>query len=601
MKSVIIFMSGVLILAMSSLATAANPIDQAVERGVAFLKNLHKNGINQANNTYEGGQIILAGLAMIEGGVPISDPVIVNITKFVREQSFTMNKTYQTSLAIMYLDRVGDPKDIPLIQMMGVRLVVGQSPGGGWTYNAVPTVTGEAAEYLRTKITDGRELAVKDGRPEVHPEVIVYAKALNDPQAFPNAGPRANDDNSNTQFAAIAVWIAHRNGVPCENSFARLDQRFRSSQNPQTGSWGYSADMSGINGSRSMTCAGLIGLAVGHGYVNEARAKNSRLFQGHPGLTKDPVVRAGIIFLANGIANPNPNGMLMPMPIIQGMGPPPLDYYFLWSVERVGMAYGIEKMGPIDWYAWGSNQILRNQSNDGSWRGMYGAEVDTSLALLFLLRANFAKDLSKALRGRLGGSELRSGPVDPEKFTTNNTPMNKTPIREPNDPLLPKVEPRIPEPIGNDDGRALAKQLVTASGEPFVALLAKLRDGKGASYTEALTSSIDQLEGDAQKQARDALARRLARMTAETLSELLRHSNREIRRAAALACAMKDDKSHIGELINCLADTDPIVARAVKAALVSLSGKDFGPTPDATPIARAKAIADWRAWHKSQK
>jgi hypothetical protein len=39
-------------------------------------------------------------------------------------------------------------------------------------------------------------------------------------------------DNSNTQFAALALWTAQRYGLPVDQAMARLEARFRQAQNP---------------------------------------------------------------------------------------------------------------------------------------------------------------------------------------------------------------------------------------------------------------------------------------------------------------------------------------------------------------------------------
>src|SRR5262249_40686681 len=96
--------------------------------------------------------------------------------------------------------------------------------------------------------------------------------------------------------------------------------------------------------------------------------------------------------------------------------------------------------------------------------------------------------------------------------------------------------------------------------------------------------------------ARDALADRLTRMTANTLREKLRDEDVEVRRAAALACAMKDDRAQVPALIELLEDREPLVVRAARAALKSLTEQDFGPEADATRAERTKAVAAWKAW-----
>src|SRR5262249_38945041 len=77
-------------------------------------------------------------------------------------------------------------------------------------------------------------------------------------------------------------------------------------------------------------------------------------------------------------------------------------YYFLWSLERVAVAYGLETIGSKDWYAWGAEILLQTQETNGSWQGRYAdGGVDTCFALLFLRRANLAKDLTASLRGKV--------------------------------------------------------------------------------------------------------------------------------------------------------------------------------------------------------
>ena len=97
------------------------------------------------------------------------------------------------------------------------------------------------------------------------------------------------------------------------------------------------------------------------------------------------------------------------------------------------------------------------------------------------------------------------------------------------------------------------------------------------------------------------LAERLCRMTAATLRGMLKANEAELRRAAALACAMKDDKDHIPDLIGALTDTDEGVARAAKAGLKSLTGKDFGPAVGASATEKAKAVAAWKEWYAKEK
>jgi HEAT repeat protein len=102
-------------------------------------------------------------------------------------------------------------------------------------------------------------------------------------------------------------------------------------------------------------------------------------------------------------------------------------------------------------------------------------------------------------------------------------------------------------------------------------------------------------------QARDALAERLTRMTTATLRAELESGNAEVRRAAALASAMKDESALVPDLIDRLNDSDQAVRRAAAIGLASLTKKNFGPSQDATPEQRKLAIEKWRSWWSEQK
>src|SRR5262249_50320758 len=118
--------------------------------------------------------------------------------------------------------------------------------------------------------------------------------------------------------------------------------------------------------------------------------------------------------------------------------------------------------------------------------------------------------------------------------------------------------------------------------------------------TDALAMSIPRLTGLSQDKARDALAERMTRMTATTLRGKLAEADVEVRIAAIRACATKDDKNHIPDLIALLNDRQPRVAGAAHKALKVVTREDFGPTADATTAERDKAIAAWKAWWQKQ-
>jgi len=188
-------------------------------------------------------------------------------------------------------------------------------------------------------------------------------------------------DNSNPQFAVLALWVAQRHHVPIDRNIALVKNHFLTTQRPNTpdpsleGSWNYHANV-GANGPwPSMTCAGLLGLAVAHGLAEK----------GEP--LEDQAIRKGLAMLGREIDRPGDQRAL--------------DLYFLWSLERVAVLYNLSKIGDKDEYAWGSQALLDKQQPDGSWKdGGYPGSVflsDTCFALLFLKQANLAADLTREI------------------------------------------------------------------------------------------------------------------------------------------------------------------------------------------------------------
>jgi HEAT repeat protein len=147
----------------------------------------------------------------------------------------------------------------------------------------------------------------------------------------------------------------------------------------------------------------------------------------------------------------------------------------------------------------------------------------------------------------------------------------------------------------------LSAALVFAQPGRQDGLLTKYRDTKGIEYTEALANALAQLDGVALQNAREYLAQRLTRMTAETLRQRLGDPRAEVRRATALAWATKEDSAAIPELIPLLEDPDDCVRPAARTALKHLTGQNFGPRNDANARERAQAVTEWKSWWQNQR
>lgn len=223
----------------------------------------------------------------------------------------------------------------------------------------------------------------------------VPALNVNVGQAARISEKKETDDNSNTQFAIMGLWAARRHGVPMDRTLVLVERRFRSSQNTD-GSWGYHAwDHKQAD---SMTCTGLLGMALALGMDLQLAGRNAGV------ATADPAVKKGFSYLASTIGKaPGAN----PMAKGKGKGQPKGkagslvgadargDLYYLWSVERVAVSYSTATIGTKNWYPWGAAVILSHQQADGSWHDRHSGIPDTSFALLFLTRANLVRGLPR--------------------------------------------------------------------------------------------------------------------------------------------------------------------------------------------------------------
>jgi hypothetical protein len=631
-------------LAPSAPAADAKTVSAAIQKGGEFLRKQYSQGVpaQQGGGEYGLGMTALSGLAMLEAGVKADDPAVKGVAEAVRKDSLTQTNTYHIALCVIFLDRLGDRGDIPLLQMLGVRLYAGMNGSGGWTYKCWDNVQGaetllkslqnnELTTRPKTEPKGGKDdgFLKPDAAPKsglLHPEVAKVLAAVH--QSIKSTGRGQGgaygDDNSNTQFGIVGLWVAARHGVPAKDAFALIEARFVQSQG-RDGGWAYS---SGVGGSSSpaMTCAGLLGLAVGRASRESVQKKEppkKDLPEDDPffnpkkgdGEKADPLAKpkaetaavgksadAALRALAGFVA-----GQQGPRNGLQNFVGAGNGLYTLWSLERVCVGYGLDTLGGVDWYDWGANTILAMQQSDGSFSdGSYPAEVNTSFALLFLCKSNFTKELGHKKTADPGKGELRGGgaaplfappPKDAKK--PGGPPPGTDPDLTPGGFSLPKVV----EPTEAGEADKVAKALLAATDADWPTKLAEARDTKGAKWTRGLVLALSKMDGDRRHQGREALAERLVRMTPRTLREMLKDPEIELRRAACLACGMRDEKAFAPALIERLNDPADYVARAARASLKSLTGNtvDFGPVNTADDDARLKAVNQWAAWFEQNK
>ena len=189
--------------------------------------------------------------------------------------------------------------------------------------------------------------------------------------------PDRGSDNSNTQFAMLGVWAAARQDAEAipKGYWSLAYKHWVLSQNPD-GGWGYefphARDKNGPKGNRhstgSMTAGGIASLFIAIDNLH------SKAFIRCGAKREEKAVKRGLEWLEKNFAiDKNPGGN-------------PYYYYYLYALERAGLASGYKHFGDKDWYRLVATRLIRTQGGNGCWGRDYTGRNNTAFALLFLAR-----------------------------------------------------------------------------------------------------------------------------------------------------------------------------------------------------------------------
>lgn len=179
-------------------------------------------------------------------------------------------------------------------------------------------------------------------------------------------------DNSNSQFAVLGVWAGLRHDIEIPAEYFRLVERHWIALQNEDGSWGYHGP-SDQGGYGSMTAAGLATMFIIYDNLHASRAIECRAQHDYR-----PINRALDWMEQNFTATENPGRVLGPFARNS------VDPYYLYAVERAGMASGFKFFADHDWYAEGCHAILRIgvREQQADWFDI----ADRAFELLFLVR-----------------------------------------------------------------------------------------------------------------------------------------------------------------------------------------------------------------------
>lgn len=497
-------------------------IKESADRATEYLLGQQKNG--QWYHLAAGGSpennwgcTALVGLGLLVTDPKRCDRAIRDAEAVILTNQGKMDSTYAIASSLLFLQRRGKP-----VATLASKLVAGQLSDGGWSYSC--------------------------------------------------SNKQAISDNSNTHFAVLALLIARRaqssSGV--DGALRKAERHFRQSQQ-QDGGWIYTRVGANQKTTLSMTCVGLLGLAVS---LDFTRKNYEVTMKGAQAGTKAEKAQADLMREMQKFNN-DPQVIKARDYILGQLNT--IDRstehltYVLWSLERIAFIYGEKSFfKDYDWYAMGSRVLMGMQRADGSWDQDYrqGPNVDTCMSLLFLRRVNLLDGLNMNV-ALVGRDNLRDRTV---KGPTKRVPTG------------PKGTPA--------EAAALLKELETAIGPRVDEIMKAFEIHTDTAYREALLDVLmsDKFKASMKERARRALANRMANLAPEKLAQYMVEPDANLRLAAVVGASIADYRELLPNLIDKLTDSDSTVAAAAHEVLKAMTKQDHGRTPDA-----------WKRWYEANK
>ncbi len=370
-------------------------VNTSIDKGVAWLLARQDRlgrfpGYSDARgDIYPLGMHALATLSVMKGGCPVDGPQVTGALKSLSSlfaEYRNALRTYEVGVALMVLDA---------------------------KYSTPPS--GKPVPKKRPKTTS-EDLAVAT-------ELSNWLQKQQQPEGLWRY-PEPGIDLSNTQYAALGLWSAHRLGVEVNAGVVRrmlegtlerqqpdgprvpfiMDAKEyrtqaaerRSTSGIKARGWRYlpEEEITLSDGttkkivypySGSMTSAGVAILAIGRDILGEDDA----WLKG----ANDRHIREG---MWEGLAWLQSNWDLYDNPGQPGNWP----FYWIYGLERSARLAGVEYVGLHDWYYEGATRLVADQRDDGSWpkthrmkpKGdqnirWWSDQVDTCFAILFLTKS----------------------------------------------------------------------------------------------------------------------------------------------------------------------------------------------------------------------
>lgn len=299
-------------------------IDEAIDRGVEYLLEEQLRDGSWGLHSHLGGRAGLTLYTLLHCGVSRDHPAVKRAVAYL--DSVEPTATYATATMLLAYDALRMGRE-ERIEHLIEKIVSWQKPHGDWAY------------------------------------------------------PHSHEDLSNTQYAALALWIAVKRDIDVDRDvFYKLAERVEDYReeptlidNPDLVDGRTGAPKVEVAGFRyrvgngpttgSMTGAAIAVLAICKAGIGKRLSSSVRR-------RIDELTDGGMRWLAQRFSPArNPNGGH--------------HLYYLYGLERVGALLQTERIGEHRWYLEGARHLLKSQKQDNGW----GNVTETCFALLFLRRA----------------------------------------------------------------------------------------------------------------------------------------------------------------------------------------------------------------------
>jgi hypothetical protein len=337
-----------LLAAASVLAQPAQPVSQptpasapsldeqvqkAIQRGVDKIWALQDKDGNwpiasmHQRYVYTAGSVAMCAYALLESGVSVQEPRMAKLLDWLSKNNDQLTYTLGLRCQIwLNANRQTKNKYIKEFEADVKRLILA-SPDGRYDYDTNPP----------------------------GPQGVL----------FRNQG--SNWDNSNGQFGFLGVWAGARANMEFipPAYWAAVAKHWMASQNADGGFQYRAGGGTESLSSGAMTAAGVANLLVCMDNVPDDALRSCQASQ-RPELK---AIARGLDWLGQNIPRK----------------PDEFDPYYLYSLERVGLAGGYKYFGTADWYKLGAEALLKTEQN-GLWQSYGPSPVGTVWAVLFLVR-----------------------------------------------------------------------------------------------------------------------------------------------------------------------------------------------------------------------